>query len=386
MRVHPGARIASYELLSLAGHEGLGEVWKARHALTGRSAAVRLLPILTGQHRPAVSFERDLRVLAALNHRGFPAVFDVIEREDLCAIADEWVEAPSLTARIRDDAMTSDRALRIAAQIADALGAAHRHAVVHGNLTPHNVRVSPSGMVKVLDCGLARALQQAAPHLPDVRRWSSAGNVLIGTPAYMSPEQLAGRAPTVADDVWAFGCLLFELLARQPAFAHIELTEPARLVRGVEPQWTRLPAATAPAVVPIIRQCLDNDADARFFDLSALSMTEQTAAHETAAEESSEHLTLKRLAQEHRDNVAGEMMAHFVEMRHRVQRWVRGRVPGYLEVSDEAILQQAFDQAIVRLHEFAPNQLSALQAYMRQIVISVIRDEIRRYHRKRSIL
>jgi hypothetical protein len=138
--------------------------------------------------------------------------------------------------------------------------------------------------------------------------------------------------------------------------------------------------------VQIIRRCLDNDADARYFDLSALSIAEQAANQEAAAEESPEHLSLKRMAQDHRDHVAGEMMAQFVEMRQRVERWVRGRVPGYLEVSDEAVLQQAFERVRERLHEFPPNQLSALQAYMRQIVISVIRDEIRFYHRKRSIL
>jgi serine/threonine-protein kinase len=287
MRRNPGLRIGSYELLSLAGDEGVGEVWKARDTITGHEAALRLLP-----HPRATSadrfarFERDVHELTLLHHPHLARTYGIVDADEVRALAVEWVDGPTLARRVAGGALPVDDCLRIAAQIAGALAAVHRRGIVHGSVTPVNVRFSADDEAKITGCALLDLFESEAeprdgPHLTSARLIG----VVIGNAAYMSPEQVRGALIDAATDVWAFGCVLYEMLSGRPAFGGSDVVDTMASVCTSAPEWTRLPP-TAPAwLTELLRLCLDKNAATRLRDLGeveAMSLEElgPAGAHE----------------------------------------------------------------------------------------------------------
>jgi Tol biopolymer transport system component len=274
-----GSRFGAYEVLGLLGRGGMGEVYRVRDSALGRDVALKILPGDVARDPDRTTrFKREAQLLAALNHPNIAAIYGLTESDGLPALVLELVEGPTLDDRLRQQPLTVDAALRVARQIADALAAAHQQGIVHRDLKPANVKVRPDGTVKVLDFGLAKAL--AAD--PDVGRGMQSGQsasptitasaatrrgMVLGTPAYMSPEQaLADRVDRGAD-IWAFGCVLYEMLTGARAFAGASDSETIAAVIRAEPDWSRLPGTVPAGVHRLLRRCLDKNRDRRLADI-----------------------------------------------------------------------------------------------------------------------
>ena len=221
----PGTRIGAYEITAQIGVGGMGEVYRATDSNLKRSVAIKVLPAsVPGDADRLARFQREAEVLAALNHPNIAAIYGLEKAPDFTALVMELVEGDDLSQRIARGAIPRDEALPIAKQIAEALEAAHEQGIVHRDLKPANIKVPPDGRVKLLDFGLAKCTQPAisaalteAITITNPAGVTAAG-VIVGTPAYMSPEQARGMSVGRATDVWAFGCVLYELLTGRRAF------------------------------------------------------------------------------------------------------------------------------------------------------------------------
>jgi serine/threonine protein kinase len=281
-----GRQIGSYTLLSSLGAGGMGEVYRARDAVLGRDVAIKVLPpVFANDPDRLARFEREARVLAALNHPNIATIYGVERGEGVQALVLEVVEGETLEQRLRrPSGLPLAESLALARQIAEALEAAHDHNIVHRDLKPANIKIRPDGVVKVLDFGLALAL---APTADDGRstRWGSTAadrtqeGMLLGTPTYMSPEQVQGQRADRRSDIWAFGAILYEMLAGQPAVGGQNSVEVMSNVLKTEPDWSALPPNTPPIVQSVLRRTLQKEpgrrlrdvADARFQIEEALS-------------------------------------------------------------------------------------------------------------------
>ena len=216
MSLAPGTRIGPYEVVSMIGAGGMGEVYRARDTRLQRDVALKVLPPLFADDPERLArFEREAQVLAALNHPNVAAIYG-LETLGTPALVMELVEGPTLAERIAQGPIVLDEALRIAKQIAEALEAAHEQGIIHRDLKPPNVKVREDGTVKVLDFGLAKAMEPAAAMSPGPSQSPTITTpamtqmgVILGTAAYMSPEQARGKALDRRTDVWAFGCLVY---------------------------------------------------------------------------------------------------------------------------------------------------------------------------------
>jgi TolB-like protein/Tfp pilus assembly protein PilF len=271
-----GSRLASYEILALIGVGGMGEVYRARDPRLQRDVAIKILPdeLTTDADRRA-RFEREARMLASLNHANIGAIYGLEESpEGELALVLELVEGPTLAERLASGALPVKAALSVGTQIAAALEAAHELGIVHRDLKPQNIKLRPDGSVKVLDFGLAKTLDREGTEVRDGSLPSTltsadvtrAGTVL-GTPAYMSPEQMHGRTIDKRADVWAFGCLLYEALTGWRAFDADDLPGTiAGVLRG-DPDWSLLPAEVPSSVRTLLSRCLEKDAARRLRDI-----------------------------------------------------------------------------------------------------------------------
>jgi serine/threonine protein kinase/Tfp pilus assembly protein PilF len=270
-----GSRLGSYEILALIGVGGMGEVYRARDPKLQRDVAIKILPDELTEHADRrARFEREARLLASLNHQNIGAIYGLEESDGELGLVLELVDGPTLAERLSAGAVPLKAALGIATQIAAALEAAHEIGIVHRDLKPQNIKLRSDGSVKVLDFGLAKTLDRAAT---DVRSGSPpptltsadltrAGTVL-GTPAYMSPEQMHGHAIDRRADVWAFGCVLYELLTGRRAFGGDDLPGTIAAVLGTEPNWDLLPAEVPTSVRTVLGRCLEKDAARRLRDI-----------------------------------------------------------------------------------------------------------------------
>ena len=304
---------------------------------------------------------RAMRVLAALNHPNVAAVDGIVDIGDARALAVAWVDGPSLVDRLRGGPLPIAATVLIAAQVADAVGAAHDRAVVHGNLQPCNIKVAVDLAVKVLDLGLNTLFAADVPHLGT--RPSSlarAVSVVIGTGSYMSPEQIRGVSADAHADVWAFGCVLFEMLTGRPAFGGTDLTETFALVLHAEPEWTWIPPATPAALVLLLKTCLKKDATARREDLSGISIELRDIRQQQGVQEAI---------------LRESILEHHIPW---LKRWVKGRVPQSFELDEDDLVQQAMLDATRRIQDFRSGSEGALRAYLRVAVMNRIRDEVRR--------
>lgn len=271
-----------FEVTGVLGAGGMGAVYRARDTRLNRDVALKLLPDEFAADADRLArFQREAELLASLNHPNIAQIYGVEEDGGGRALVLELVEGPTLEARIARGPMPPEEVLAIATQLADGLEAAHEVGVVHCDLKPANVKVQPDGTVKVLDFGLAKALAAAAPgKRHDPSTWPSAATgvgVVVGTAAYMSPEQARGRAVDRRTDIWAFGAVVFEMLTGRKAF---EGDDPAGIFAEVlkaEPAWERLPGDVTPAVSAVLRRCLEKEPFQRMRDIADVRMGLQSA-------------------------------------------------------------------------------------------------------------
>ena len=282
MTIAAGIRLGPYEILSPLGAGGMGEVYRARDPRLAREVAIKVLPeeFFEGEERRA-RFEREARLLAALNHPGIAAIYSFEEIPSSSSsstrhiLVMELVEGEGLDQRISSESLSLEESLLFARQIAEALEAAHEKGIVHRDLKPANVKVTPDGRVKLLDFGLAKIFESEATvsspsisYSPTLTARGTAAGVILGTAAYMSPEQARGKPVDKRTDVWAFGCVLYEMLAGKKAFEGETVSDTlAAILRG-EPDWSALPPGTPEKVKEILRKCLRRDAKQRLHDIA----------------------------------------------------------------------------------------------------------------------
>src|SRR5262245_19480677 len=244
-----GTRLGPYEIVSVLGEGGMGQVWRARDTKLGREVAIKVLPTsLTTDPERLARFSREAQVLASLNHPNIAAIYHVEETGEAPALVMELVEGEDLSQRIARGPIPVDEALPIAKQIAEALEAAHEQGIIHRDLKPANIKVRPDGRVKVLDFGLAKLAESPSssanpsamsmsPTITSPALVSGVG-VLLGTAAYMSPEQARGKAVDKRADVWAFGCVFYEMLIGKRAFEGETVSDTLAAVLRGAPNWT----------------------------------------------------------------------------------------------------------------------------------------------------
>ncbi len=287
MTLIAGSRFGAFEIHSLIGVGGMGEVYLARDTRLGRDVAVKILPTaFTSDPERLARFEREARMLASLNHPKIAAIYGVEEVDGVRALVLELVDGDTLEQRLRQrGAFAADEALAIARQIAEALDAAHEKGIAHRDLKPANVKVTAGGDVKVLDFGLAKTMANTGADDHGVQESTMAATqagVIVGTAAYMSPEQARGEPIDKRTDVWAFGCVLYEMLTGRPPFKGRTLSDTIASTLTAEPNWAALPASTPPGVMYLLRRCLEKDAKRRLRGLGdielALDVTAATGA------------------------------------------------------------------------------------------------------------
>jgi eukaryotic-like serine/threonine-protein kinase len=304
----PGTRLGPYEIQSALGAGGMGEVYRALDTRLDRDIALKVLPsaFLLDAERLA-RFKREAQVLALLNHTNIAAIYGFEEADGTQALVLEFVDGPTVADRVAGGPIAVDEALEIARQIAEALEAAHEQGIIHRDLKPSNIKVRPDGTVKVLDFGLAKALgrdpgpaesahyvrresdpidrgvrlqpdvtESAAITTPAITRLRQGYGdavtqigVILGTAAYMSPEQAKGRPADKRGDIWAFGCVLYEMLAGARAFEGEDITETIAAVVRATPDWSKLPSGTPQSIRRLLRRCLDKDRKERLPHIGA---------------------------------------------------------------------------------------------------------------------
>ena len=271
----------------------MGEVYQATDTNLKRQVAIKVLPAsVAGDADRLARFQREAEVLAALNHPNVAAIYGLEKTPGFTALVMELVEGEDLSQRIARGAIQIDEALPIARQIADALEAAHERGIIHRDLKPANIKVRADGTVKVLDFGLAKAMEPAAGSSPNMSMsptlttpaMTQAG-MLLGTAAYMSPEQARGRTADRRADIWAFGVVLFEMLTGTRAFGGDDISDTLANVLKVDPDWQRLPADVPARIRQLIRACLQKNPKQRIGDVQdarlALEGAFETAVPQT---------------------------------------------------------------------------------------------------------
>jgi serine/threonine protein kinase/Tol biopolymer transport system component len=275
-----GTQVGPYRIESLLGAGGMGEVYRATDTVLGRHVAIKMLPATLAQDPDRLArFQREARLLAALNHPNISAIYgaEALPGHAARALVLELVEGPTLADKLKPGRLSVDESIAIARQIVDALEAAHRQGIVHRDLKPSNIKITPDGTVKVLDFGLAKLTQRdgdatsmdatvsptiTAPHL------LTGAGMLLGTAAYMSPEQAKAREADQRSDVWAFGCVLFEMLSGRRAFDGEDAAEVLGAVVRLEPDWSALPADVPKPLRTLIEECLVKERRRRIGDIS----------------------------------------------------------------------------------------------------------------------
>jgi eukaryotic-like serine/threonine-protein kinase len=309
MALNPGTKLGSYEVLCSLGAGGMGEVYRARDSRLNREVALKVLPeILASDPERMARFKREAQVLASLNHPNIATIYGFEESDGVRALAMELVEGHTLAERIagthpRTPGSSSpgkpksagpgdatlgaplqiDEALAISKQIAEALEYAHDRGIVHRDLKPANIEIAPDGTAKVLDFGLAKALETDSSlssnvsTSPTLTAMATQAGVIIGTAAYMSPEQARGKSVDRRADIWSFGCVHYEMFSGQRLFEGETVTDVLAAVVRAHPDWAALPAEMPRRINQLIRRCLTKDPRQRLRDIGEARITIEQA-------------------------------------------------------------------------------------------------------------
>ena len=275
MALTPGTRLGVYEITAQIGEGGMGQVYRGTDTTLGRQVAIKILPdAFASDSERLARFEREAKTLASLNHPHIAAIYGFEKSAGMHALVMELVEGDDLSQRIAQGPIPLDEALPIAKQIAEALEAAHEQGIIHRDLKPANIKVRPDGTVKVLDFGLAKAMEPTGVASPSVSQsptittpaMTQAG-MILGTAAYMSPEQARGKPVDKRADIWAFGCVVYEMLTGHAVFAGTTVSDTIAAILGREPEWSALPSATPAPIRRLLHRCLQKDATRRLRDI-----------------------------------------------------------------------------------------------------------------------
>ena len=268
-----GQNIAHYTITEKIGQGGMGEVYRATDTKLNRDVALKVLPEAFAQDQQRMArFSREAQVLASLNHPNIASIYGLEEADGKQALVLELVEGEDLAERIKRGAIPLEESLKIALQIAEALEAAHEKGIIHRDLKPANVKITPEGVVKVLDFGLAKAMEdEVVPEdisqSPTISQLATKAGIILGTAAYMSPEQAKGKPVDKRTDIWAFGAVLYEMLTGLRAFGGEDVTEILASVIKVDIAWDKLPKDTPQVVSRLLRRCLQSDPKQRLQDM-----------------------------------------------------------------------------------------------------------------------
>jgi len=295
MTLSPGTNLGPYEILASIGAGGMGEVYRARDAKLKRDVAIKVLPAALARDPDRLArFEREARLMASLDHPNIGIVYGLEESNQTLALVLALIEGPTLADRIATGPLPLQEAIHIAGQIAEALEYAHDRAVIHRDLKPANVKITPEGTVKVLDFGLAKALTGEAEALsgspanspamsPTLTMRATQAGMILGTAAYMAPEQAKGKSADRRADIWAFGVVFFEMLAGEPLFTGDSAAEIMASAIKEEPNLNRLPASTPPAIRRLIERCLNKDPKQRLQAIGEARITLRSPNADLAA-------------------------------------------------------------------------------------------------------
>jgi eukaryotic-like serine/threonine-protein kinase len=289
MKLSTGTRLGAYEIVEPLGSGGMGDVYRAHDTKLKRDVAIKVLPDEFSRDSERIArFQREAEVLATLNHPNIAAIYDFREFGESRCLVLELVEGETLADRLAAGPLPIDDALNIAKQIAGALEGAHEKGVVHRDLKPANIKITPDGKVKVLDFGLAKIREMeysrsGLANSPTQLTAASSTGMMLGTAAYMSPEQVKGRVADRTSDVWAFGCLLYEMLTGRPSFGSETLGELVASILKEEPDWRSLPAETPEGIRRLLHRCLQKDRNLRFHDMADVRIEIEDAQNAPAA-------------------------------------------------------------------------------------------------------
>ncbi len=293
MSLDAGSQLGPYEIVAPLGAGGMGEVWRARDPKLDREAALKILPpSFAGDPERLARFEREAKVLASLNHPGIAGIYGFHEHDGIRFLAMELVPGDDLADRLKRGPMPLDEALGAARQIAEALEAAHEQGIVHRDLKPANIKMTHGGTVKVLDFGLAKALESSVSSgagrdsamSPTITSLGTVAGVILGTAAYMSPEQARGKAVDKRADIWAFGCVLYEMLTGRLAFSGETVSDTMAAVLTRDPDWSALPPSIPSRLTALIKRCVRKDPRERLRDIgdARVELSEIAAGGATA--------------------------------------------------------------------------------------------------------
>ncbi len=269
-----GKTLAHYEITSLLGKGGMGEVYQAKDLKLGRDVAIKILPDEFALDADRVArFQREAKLLASLNHPNIAAIYGLEESEGTNFLVMELVEGETLADRIKRGPIPVEEALKLALQITEALEAAHEKGVIHRDLKPANIKVTPDGKVKVLDFGLAKAFAEDQGEMkpldsPTISDAATQKGVILGTAAYMSPEQAKGKSVDKRADIWAFGVVLFEMLTGKPLFQGEDTTSTLARVLEREPDYSSLNPNLHPRIRFLLERCLEKNPKNRYHDIA----------------------------------------------------------------------------------------------------------------------
>src|SRR5450631_84080 len=273
MPLPEGTQLGTHKILALLGIGGMGEVYKAHDSKLRRDVAIKVLPESFARDADRLArFRREAQLLASLNHPNIAAIYNIEDSNGTTYLVMELVPGENLAERIKlEGAVPVDEALTIAKQIAEALEAAHEKSIIHRDLKPANVKLTPEGKVKVLDFGLAKAFAEDPSTVdmsnsPTLSMAATMQGVILGTVAYMSPEQAKGKQVDKRTDIFAFGAVLYELLTGKQAFHGDDIGDILATVVKTDPDWNRLPEATPSTIRTLLRLCLRKDKRQRISD------------------------------------------------------------------------------------------------------------------------
>jgi serine/threonine-protein kinase len=294
MPTKPGQMLSHYRLVEKLGEGGMGEVWRAVDTTLDRDVAIKILPEHFSRDPERLGrFEREAKLLAALNHRNIATIYGLDEADGIRFLVMELVEGEDLARRLVRGPLRVDEAIDVCHQLARALEAAHEKGVLHRDLKPANIQVTHEGRVKVLDFGLAKAFEVESSDTdptmsPTLTSVGTRAGVILGTAAYMSPEQARGKAMDKRTDIWSFGCVLYECLVGRSAFHGETVSDTLASILKTEPNWAALPEQTPPRVCELLQRCLEKDVRNRLRDVgdARLELQRSIAGHESLADTS----------------------------------------------------------------------------------------------------